>query len=48
MCIQCGNCLSNDPCNSTTGICADGCADGWRGGNCTEGRFMYMYIYIGK
>ena len=38
MCIQCGNCLNNDPCDSTSGICKAGCDDGWMGDYCTEGR----------
>ena len=38
MCIQCGNCLNNALCDSTSGICMTGCDDGWMGDYCTEGR----------
>lgn len=32
-----GRCKDHDPCNHTTGLCDKGCADGWTGGNCTDG-----------
>lgn len=32
-----GQCKDQDHCNHTTGVCDNGCADGWTGGNCTDG-----------
>lgn len=32
-----GRCKDHDLCNHTTGLCDNGCADGWTGGNCTDG-----------
>ena len=37
MCTACGNCLDDDICDATTGICPNGCAAGWTGNLCTEG-----------
>lgn len=31
-----GHCKENDPRNHTTGLCYNGCFDGWTGKNCTE------------
>ncbi|KAK3758668.1 hypothetical protein RRG08_016637 [Elysia crispata] len=31
---KCANCVGNSSCNAETGICAQGCADGWDGELC--------------
>lgn len=41
-----GQCSDNYPCNHTTGLCDNGCADGWTGGNCTDGCSENLNIFF--
>jgi hypothetical protein len=46
-CSEVCNCLHGSTCNVTTGNCYGGCAPGWRGDDCTEGRVhVFMAITI--
>ena len=37
-CTPCGNCLRGEVCNSTTGVCPNGCTAGWEGDTCDQGK----------
>lgn len=45
-CLNCvGHCKDNQVCNHSTGLCHDGCLDGWKGINCDQGIHIF-YFYI--
>lgn len=31
-----GHCYENKPCNHTSGLCGNGCLDGWTGVKCNQ------------
>lgn len=45
-CIHiCGNCLNETPCNFVNGVCAEGCAPGWKGDYCNESKH-YKLVFL--
>lgn len=47
-CDECvGHCKDNKPCNHSTGLCDNGCFDGWKGMKCDEGIYLfYFFLYF--
>ena len=53
---KCGKCKSGITCNITTGVCHDGCEDGYEGEYCTTKppgnscmvSHHYIYIYLSQ
>ena len=37
-CMECGHCKYNRPCNKFNGTCSDGCAPGYEGELCDQGK----------
>lgn len=37
-----GYCKDNEPCNHISGLCDNGCYDGWTGENCTTGKTIHI------
>ena len=38
--FACGNCDGGAPCNAVDGTCSSGCAPGWTGNTCNEGKII--------
>ena len=38
--FTCGNCDGGAPCNAVDGTCLSGCAPGWTGDTCNEGKII--------
>lgn len=36
-----GHCRNNVTCNQYTGVCDEGCADGWNGSFCNRSNFFF-------
>ena len=43
---DCGNCLDEEFCNFETGTCPSGCAPGWTGEFCKDGRLKLFFIFM--
>ena len=39
-------CTGNELCNYMTGICDEGCKEGWDGPLCTTGKTKFLSVYI--
>ena len=42
--FTCGNCDGGAPCNAVDGTCSSGCAPGWTGDTCNEGKIVLTLI----
>lgn len=46
-CKKCvGHCKDNKACNHSTGLCDNGCLDGWKGINCDQGIHTFYFFML--
>lgn len=46
-CVEkCGNCKNNETCDIVNGTCPNGCAAGYNGTVCKDGKFLWATIKI--
>lgn len=43
--MPCGNCLESEQCQHINGTCMNGCASGYQGPTCKEGKFVMFLLY---
>jgi hypothetical protein len=46
--MTCGKCRDELPCNSSTGICENGCKPGWDGKYCTQKKPIGMFAKVAR
>ena len=45
--MQCAarHCLQKSTCDKQTGQCVGGCQPGWKQHDCTQGSFVFIYLF---